>query len=270
MGQDKDKRFEHTFVIPCYGDSSFLKECIESLLCQTQESKILLTTATPSEYLKSIAEKYDIQLVENHQKPSIAGDWNFALSSCDTQYCTLAHQDDIYAPEYAKNILAAMRKTPQSLIAFCDYKELKNNSSRFWLVYLIVKRLLLFPFYLKHSWKSIWIKKLILSLGCPICCPSVTYNLNNLNNFQFSSEYTINLDWNAWLELATRKGAFIFVPKALMEHRIADECETAVGLSDNRRQNEDKIIFERLWPKSIASILIALYKSCYINSQGDS
>ncbi|MCK4981663.1 MAG: glycosyltransferase family 2 protein, partial [Victivallaceae bacterium] len=57
MNKKENEVLEHTFVIPCYGDSSFLCECIESLLVQTQKSNILLTTATPSEHITTIADK---------------------------------------------------------------------------------------------------------------------------------------------------------------------------------------------------------------------
>jgi len=265
MNKKEEELLEHTFVIPCYKDSSFLPECIESLLGQTKKSNILLTTATPSEYITNIADKYNIPLIVNKRAPGIASDWNFSLNSCKTQYCTLAHQDDIYFPEYTEQMLKAIKRTSQNLIAFCDYEELKNNSSRFWLTYLTVKRILLLPFYLKHNWQSIFVKRAILCMGCPICCPSVIFNLDVLKDFQFSSEYTINLDWNAWLELSKKEGGFSFVPKPLMQHRISSECETSMGLNENRRQNEDKIIFHRLWPKYIASLLAKTYEFCYAN-----
>ena len=259
---------DHTFVIPCYGDSSFLRECIKSLLSQTKKSKILITTATPSKYITSVADKYKIPVIINKQALGIASDWNFAIKSCKTKYCTLAHQDDIYLPEYTEKMLRATKKNPQNLIAFCDYAELKNGISKSWLSYLIVKRILLSPFYLKRNRESTFVKKSVLSLGCSICCPSVLFNLDTLKDFQFSSEYTINLDWNAWLELSKKEGGFCFVPKSLMQHRISSECETSTGLNENRRQNEDKIIFQRLWPKYIASTLAKFYEFCYANSKG--
>ena len=267
MTAQKDKILEHSFIIPVYGDSSFLRECVDSLLAQSCKSEILLTTATPSEYIKNIADEYSIPLIINKSEPSISGDWNFALQSCKTQYCTLAHQDDIYLPEYTERMLKAIKKKPGNLIAFCDYEELKNGISKFWLSYLIVKRFLLFPFYIKRGWDSVFIKRAVLRLGCSICCPSVLFNLDALKDFQFSSEYTINLDWNAWLELSKIKGGFCFVPKSLMQHRISSECETSTGLKENRRQDEDRMIFERLWPKYIASILTKFYEFCYDNSQ---
>jgi len=264
--QIENKILEHSFVIPVYGDSSFLDECIKSLLSQTKKSKILITTATPSKYITTIADKYKIPVVTNKQASGIASDWNFAIKSCKTKYCTLAHQDDIYLPEYTEKMLRAIKKNTENLIVFCDYAELKNDSSKFWITYLIIKRVLLSPFYFKRSWQNNFVKKTILSLGCPICCPSVIFNLDMLQDFQFNSKFTINLDWDAWLKLSKKEGGFCFVPKPLMQHRISSECETSIGLKENRRQNEDKIIFQRLWPKYIASLLGKFYEFCYCGS----
>jgi hypothetical protein len=258
---------EHTFIIPCYKDSSFLEDCVNSLLNQTRKSDILITTSTPSGYISDIADKHNIPVITNENPPSISGDWNFALRLCRTKYCTLAHQDDIYMPEYAEKMLESIKKNPESLIAFCDYEEIKDDLSKRWPFYIAVKRILLTPFYLKKCWKSRMVKKIILSLGCPICCPSVTFNLEKLKGFQFSSDYTVNLDWNAWLEMAEKDGAFSYNPAALMKHRISSECETSKGLGENRRQAEDKEIFLRLWPASIARLLVKAYSLSYITQK---
>ncbi|MDD5699567.1 MAG: hypothetical protein PHH77_13215, partial [Victivallaceae bacterium] len=132
-----------------------------------------------------------------------------------------------------------------------------------------VKRFLLFPFYLKSAWLGTFAKKAVLSLGCPICCPSVIYNLDLLGNFRFSPEYTVNLDWNAWLELSQRPAAFRFVPIPLMQHRVSDECETRKAIRENRRQDEDKMIFRRLWPEWFAAALAKTYEFCYIGVKGE-
>jgi glycosyltransferase involved in cell wall biosynthesis len=258
---------EHTFIIPCYKDSSFLEDCVNSLLNQTQKSNILITTSTPSEHISNIAAKYDIPVIINENPQGIASDWNFALQSCKTRYCTLAHQDDIYMPLYAEKVLESINKKPESLIAFCDYEEVRDNSYKRWPLYIAVKRILLTPFYLKNCWESRLVKKMILSLGCSICCPSVTFNLDNLKGFKFSSEYTVNLDWNAWLEMAGKDGAFCYTPAVLMKHRISSECETSKGLGENRRQEEDKQMFMRLWPAIIAKVLVKAYSLSYITQK---
>jgi hypothetical protein len=46
---------EHTFVVMAYGNSPFLPECLDSLLCQTVRGEICIATSTPSGYLSEQA-----------------------------------------------------------------------------------------------------------------------------------------------------------------------------------------------------------------------
>ena len=54
----------HTFVLCAYKESQFLEECVQSLLAQTVKSKILISTSTPNDHIKGIAEKYNLPLIE--------------------------------------------------------------------------------------------------------------------------------------------------------------------------------------------------------------
>lgn len=107
------------------------------------------------------------------------------------------------------------------------------------------------------------IKYLVLSFGCPISCPSVTYNLKNLNDFSFNNKFKVNLDWYAWLTLAQEKGCFIYINKRLMAHRVHGKSETSLGIANGIREKEDKIVFSMIWPEYFAKLLSRLYKKSY-------
>ena len=113
-----------TMVLCAYGDNPFLQEAALSLSNQTTEIKVILATSTPSEYIKGIADKYGFDYRINPIKGGgIGADWEFAASCAKTQYVTIAHQDDIYFPDYAKNVIDAFEHYPASLIVFtnsCD------------------------------------------------------------------------------------------------------------------------------------------------------
>lgn len=49
---------DHTYVVCAYGDSPYLRECLDSLKAQTRPSAILMTTSTPSPYLEQMAREY--------------------------------------------------------------------------------------------------------------------------------------------------------------------------------------------------------------------
>ena len=255
---------DHTFVIPAYGENPAIEACIISLLEQRIKSKIIITTSTPSPFLEDISKSYGLSLKINQEPSGIANDWNFALSNVLTRYATIAHQDDIYLPNYTEKMLSAAIKHANTGIVFCDYSELKDGQTRFWPPYLVVKRILLFPFYIKTQWKSKLVKLTILRLGCPICCPSVLYNMEKLKDFKFNPDYQINLDWDAWLRLASQQNSFTFVPQKLLLHRINSDTETYKAMCDSRRSDEDYKIFKRLWGNFIAKFLSKIYKSCYL------
>ena len=52
----------HTFVICAYKESKYLEECIESLEKQIVKSNIIMCTSTPNDYIKNMAQKYNIPL----------------------------------------------------------------------------------------------------------------------------------------------------------------------------------------------------------------
>ena len=255
---------DFTFAVCAYGDSPYLEEALLSAMHQTVPVEILIATSTPSEYIRNIAEKYGIPYFVNPEKKGIASDWNFALSRIRTEYGMILHQDDIYFPHYAEHVLSAMRKYPDSLIAFTDYGDLTGDGKIHAMrLYLWVKRILLWSFYLKHAHRSSFWKRSALIFGNAICCPAVAYHLTRIRNSAFDTSYTVNLDWAMWLALARQEGAFIFIPRVLMAHRISDTMETAAAVADHRRYQEDLRIFRKIWGEIGASLIMKLYQLAY-------
>jgi len=97
----------HAFAICAYGQSPYLRECIESVLNQQDDdgrpvrSEIFIATATPSAWLDGIASDYELAVIVNDGGHGIGQDWNFAYSQATADYVTITHQDDIYCPRYA-------------------------------------------------------------------------------------------------------------------------------------------------------------------------
>ncbi len=257
---------QHTFAILAYKQSKYLVDCINSLLIQTHPSKIIITSSTSSEFLTNIANQFSIPLLINHTPHcSIADDWNFALRNINTKYATLAHQDDIFFSDYTENILNINK---DFLIAFTNYYELSqynylttNN------INLLIKKIILTPFYIKNNISNKFIKKIILSIGSPIACPTVTYNMNKINDFSFSNDFKINLDWDAWLRLSKYNGSFHYISKPLLYHRIHEDSETTSGIMNNIRYQEDLQILSTIWGKNIAKIIEKIYQLSYLSNK---
>lgn len=262
MEETLSNKILHTFVIPAYGDSPYLEECITSLTNQNVKSEILITTRQSTERVKKAAEKYEIKLIVNEHSECIADDWNFAYNIAGTKYVTLAHQDDIYLPGYTERNLKEAEVSKDVSIIFTGYKERTDSGISGASMKLLIKRFLLFPISIRRRGiTGRFLKKLILRFGCPVCCPTVFFGKENLRSFAFDRNFRINTDWDAWLRLADEDGRFIYNRGEYLEHRIHPGSETANNLE--RRRAEDRLIFRRLWFFPISFILSSLYSLSY-------
>ena len=79
----------------------------------------------------------------------------------------------------------------------------------------------------------------LLSLGNPICCPSVMFNRSVLGSFSFPDGFQTNLDWMAWLELARRPGGFVYVDARLVSKGVHAASETSMTIANRAREAED-------------------------------
>ena len=250
---------KHIFAICAYKESKYLEECIKSLKNQTVKSDIILATSTPNDFIKGLCKKYDIPMYVNDGEHGITQDWNFAYSKADAEYVTIAHQDDIYGRHYAEKVIGMLDSVKKPIIFFSDYGEIRNGERVKSNKLLNIKRVMLAPLRIKAFWGSIFVRRRILSLGSPICCPAVTFVKKNCPEVVFQHGFRADEDWEAWEMLSKREGAFVYCKRLLVYHRIHEESETSIILGDNARTKEDLIMFEKFWPTPIARVIAKIY-----------
>lgn len=250
---------EHTFVICAYQKSKYLERCILSLMKQTQKSKIIIVTSTPNRYIYSLADKYKIEVYETGGPSNIALDWNYAFQKCETPLVTIAHQDDEYETLYLEKILYDINTADNPIIAFSNYGELRNEKYIEKNQLLNVKRKLLMPLSVKKMQGLIFLRRIILSVGNPICCPAVTYVIKNVPNAPFEVGLKSNIDWQLWEKLSREKGQFVYCKELLMYHRIHEQSTTSELIDSGKRKEEDMAILELFWPRPIAAMILKLY-----------
>lgn len=257
---------DHTFAIPVYRTAPSLAALVESLRAQTgARSEILLTSSTPSAELTAFADRQSLPLHINPRRAGIASDWNFALDAARSALVTLAHQDDLFAPTYVAEMTGALQRHRGALLAFCDYSEHTPLGARPTNVNLRVKRALRRrAFGTRECIEDRRDKVRLLSLGNPICCPSVMFTRSLLADFRFPDGFQTNLDWMAWLQLAQRPGGFVYLRQRLVSKGVHPDSETTATIGNRAREREDRAMFEILWPKPVAAALSALYKLGYL------
>ena len=251
---------DHTFVVCAYKESKYMEQTVLSLKNQTVQSNILIITSTPNKHITDISNKYNIPLYINNGETGIAEDWNFGYKMANTKIVTICHQDDYYEKNYIELILERINKSKKPLIAFTDYGELRNGRRVYNNKLLRIKRCMLFPLKIKLFENSIWVRRFILSLGSPICCPSVTYVKENLTEIIFQSGFKSNLDWQAWEKISKIKGGFLYLTEKLVLHRIHKDSETSHIIGNNLRMQEDYEMFCKFWPKCFAKKISMIYQ----------
>jgi glycosyltransferase involved in cell wall biosynthesis len=257
---------DHSFVIPVYLAAPNLAALIESLRAQDgARSDILLSSSTPSTELEEIARRYAIPLRVNPQRVDISADWNFALAAATTKFVTLAHQDDLFEISYVSRLRAALCANPGAIMAFCDYSEHSPQGSRSRNFNLRVKRALCWrAFGARECISATRDKVRLLSLGNPICCPSVMLDRSKIPDFRFPVGFSTNLDWMAWLDLARRPGGFVYVCERLVSKGVHADSATTATIANRSRMREDRTLFDALWPRPIAAVLAAAYRLAYL------
>jgi len=254
----KDYTNVHSFAICAYKDSPYLCELIESLLAQTVHSHILMTTSTPTDTLLETAKKYGVPLFLNKISAGIAPDWNFAYAHAKTEFVTLAHQDDIYEPAFTERVMEAFARVKNPILAYTNYFEIRPEGRVYKNRLLRIKRLMNAPI----GWfpRSRFVRNHVLSFGCPVSCPSVTFNRKRFPDFRFTDVYKNNMDWEAWYRLAREPGAFLYVKEPLIGHRIHEGSETTNSIENGVRSAEDFDMYRKYWPDSIARFLLRHYE----------
>jgi glycosyltransferase involved in cell wall biosynthesis len=253
----KDQTNLHTFVLCAYRESPYLEDCVKSLVGQTVKSKILIATATPNDLIAGVAEKYGIPVYVNEGEKGITGDWNFGVSQADTPFVTIAHQDDLYESTYAERVLEKLTKTKNPILIFTDYFEIREGERVYKNKLLKIKKIMNFGYRISRY--NRWTRLRVLSIGNSICCPSVTYSAEACRDFRFDGSFKFACDWDAWDRLARKKGAFLYLPKPLMGHRIHEESETTKQTEGDGRAREEYQMFRRYWPEAIAKKLAKFY-----------
>jgi glycosyltransferase involved in cell wall biosynthesis len=260
----------HSFVVLAHGESPHLEACLASLRAQTVDpGPLLVSTSTANAHTEEVCSRYGASLQVHGPNRGIGRDWNMGLRLATTPWVTLAHQDDVYAPGYAAFAQQVAREHPTDLIAFCTYRELLDDDRlRPIAPMLRVKRVLIEASFLGRSRiTSRRSKRRLLRFGNPVPCPAVSINRAAAPALSFREDMRTNMDWMAWLELADLPGGFNVVRESLMRHRIHEFSETSATIAAGHRRTEDRMVFERLWPRTVARALSSIYELSYRSNE---
>ena len=254
---------DHSFVVLAHGDSPFLEGALRSVTGQTTPGHVVIATSTPSAQIDGLAKAFGVEVTVNPRKDGIAADWNFGLRATGARYVTLAHQDDVYFPRFLERTLTLFAAHPAGALAFTGYQEVDDHgaakSSKISKVKHLLQRLIVGE---RETVRGARLRA-FLSFGNPLPCSSVTYDRQQLGEFEFCGDYASNLDWEAWSRLQARGETFLHASERLIGRRHNALTATSQLIRDGRRRREDLAMFRRLWPAPIGDAVAFLYRASY-------
>lgn len=255
------ERFDtnHTFAVCAYQDSPYLEECLRSLLAQRVPTNIIICTSTPSPYIQGLADKYELPVYVREGESDIQDDWNFAYDTADTQFVTIAHQDDVYKEDYTRVLLEKVRRYTDLSIFFCSYVTIKGTRRAPFERSGFVKRLLCLPVSFTALADQTWLKKSCLCLGNAISCPMTTYNKNIVGPTPFRSHLKYALDWEMYWKLACKPGRFVCIRKPLGFFRVHEAATSKKFILNHKKEQEDVEMFRHFWPMWLVKGIVKVY-----------
>jgi len=235
-----------SLIICAYKESPYLEDCIKSLINQKTKCEVAISTSTPNKLVEELAKKYNVKLYINEKSNGYYDDFLFAFNKASTDFVTLCHQDDVYLDNFSTEVIKKIEKSDDILITFSDYYDYKNEKIIKNSKLLFVKRFLNFLLKFKIFQNSKFVRRRILSLGNPICSPTVTFNRKLINEPVVKCPYRTSHDWYTWIDFSKKNGKFVYISKPLILRRINELSETTTVIADNSKQKSDLEIFSFL------------------------
>lgn len=110
---------KYTFLLPAY-KGKFLDAALASIQSQTYpDFQVIVSDDCSPENLRPIVAHYEDderfcyrRNEKNMGQDSLVAHWNLLLGLCNTEYCILASDDDVYEPDFLAKIDALVGKYP--------------------------------------------------------------------------------------------------------------------------------------------------------------
>ena len=217
----------HTFLVLAYKESPYLENAVKSVLNQEYPSKVVIGTSTDNEYIRSIADKYHLDVIVNPVKNGgNTGDFDFGWSHGNNTIVNIDKR--VY-----HNLLLNVKKTlllPLSIVKSSENKSMKQSCLRF---------------------------------GTAICCPAVSYVPSNIpfDKVFRQDEFVGVADWYGWYKLSNVDNtSFTYIPKPLMGHRVHEGSHTSREIHSDIRSKQELEMFKKFWPEGFAKFLNHFYR----------
>ena len=226
-----------SICVPTYNGSSFLAECLDSILLQTfSDFELIIVDDRSSDRTLEIAKEYAardsrITVVENSQNLGLVGNWNRCVELAKGEWIKFVFQDDTIAPTCVEKMFAATQLGKP--IIYCRRNFIfeagtQDYTKEYYLTHLSVRD----PFsgtveISAQQYAELAVKNIGINLiGEPT---SVLLHRNVFSQFgSFNPHLIMICDFEFYTRIAIHTG-IVQVPEVLAHFRVHSSASTAVS-----------------------------------------
>jgi len=229
-----------TVAIPAYNGARFLREAITSILGQTwRELTVTCIDDASADDSAAVADSMGVRVVRNPSRIGLAANWNRALDLCETEFLVIAHQDDVYAPQFIERMIATLDRHPRAFAAHCkstaideDGREIEDPAAlfkeRFW----------------PRGEKEVETELTTLRRGNYVIAPAVMLRMPAAGRFNEAYEFVT--DWDYWLRGLLDGKTMIGLNERLVSFRRHAATATLASERSMRRYEEELQLLREL------------------------
>lgn len=240
-----------TIAIPCYRPNlGYLKQAINSVAKQSlccYELLIVDGDEVPNLDLQKLVREYEglsLKYIYNKHDRTMAGNWNFAIESSQTELVTLLHSDDMLCPDYIWKMKKLADSNPDVSAYFCGATIVDETSSKINSFPDLVKNLIR-P---RNKFIALQGEQGIVSLlkGCYIFCPTICYRKSSLGKCVFNKKWKMVTDFQFYIDLLVAKKKILGVHDKLYFYRRHRENQTSKLTVNCERFTEEVAIYNQV------------------------
>jgi glycosyltransferase involved in cell wall biosynthesis len=231
-----------TVLLSVYNGRPFLRDVIESLKRQSHPefTAYVIDNASDDGSADVIAHCVDRRFTVTLERENlgIPRNWSRAIDRVDTPYFVLAHQDDVYEPDFLGATLAVIARFPRALIAHTRVEAIDEGGTPF---FVAAER------YKDGFWPGAdpyergpddGLK--VLANGNYVVMPTAMYRTSAVRTVgHFAPEYRFVADWQFWLRGLLAGFSIAGTHRKLVRRRWHRDMGTRKAEADFTRYDEE-------------------------------
>ena len=231
-----------SIVIPNYNGAPYVRETIESLLGQTfGDFKLTFLDDQSTDESLEIAESFRdprYSVVRSSERVTMAGNWNRAAALADAPYFLLAHNDDVYEPEFLEVMLPLIEGSPRAFMAHCKVQNIDDDGKPIYTPQQAYKDSLWpteDPCERPVKEELAWMRR-----GDIVIAPTAVFRTEAFRAIgPFDERYQMVTDWEYWLRGLLHGYTMVCTHRRLMRWRRHARTATRAMEASMRRFHEE-------------------------------